>query len=519
MAARYQVSLALDGESGGAPVAVAALTLREEYSAGWEGRAVLALAADVPLGIGEIFGAVLDRGIVPGSSVVVRLAIVDDGAPAEDPGRTVRSWPCVVAGIEPEPPPPDGSRAECVVELEDPVRRLFPVPIRAVFAGCSIAEMTGGAIALAAGADGAPSLNPILPGTGAVTVVDATREALAAIPYAIACGESLGEWLERVHAPLGVRSELRTLSDGGLEWTLTDRAPGGDSVDASLVSNAGENGFDAAEVRLLAVRGRPGEARRGAVLDDIEEPVLWRFDPDLPVGTLIEGAGIGPDEAGFRADLDSQRAHLELLTIEIGSREPGLRPGTLMRIRGLELADIDRWQVARVVHEVRGRTYASRAQVLRGDAAWRPRQPPAASPRTVTAIVSGDDDALPNEPVPRDRLGRIPVRIPFRVGAPNGTVAGEGADTGAHPRIEVPVVQAMAGALHGLVPAHRNGDACRVTVHHPFSAEIDGFTYRGASEVYDGGSLASGWTGFIVEHDGAEAWSGWTFERADEDPA
>ena len=419
----------------------------------------------------------------------------------------------MVAGVEPEPPPPDASRAECVVALEDPVRRLFPTPIRAVFAGCSIAEMTGGAIGLAAGTHGAPSLNPILPETGAVTVVDATREALATIPYAIACGESLGEWLERVHAPLGVRSELRSLSDGGLELTLSDRIPGGEWVDANLVSNFGEDGDEAGEVRLRAVRGRPGEARRGALLDDIEEPVLWRFDPDLPVGTLIEGAGIGPDEAAFRADLDSQRVFLELLTIEIGSREPCLRPGTRMRIGGLELADIDRWQVARVVHEVRGRTYASRAQVLRGDAAWRARPPPAASPRTVVGIVSGEDDALPNEPVPRDRFGRIPVRVPFSVRASNGA----GAD--ANPRIEIPVVQVMAGALHGFAPGHRNGDACRLTVHHPFSAEIDGFSYRGAREVYGGESLASGWSGFIVEHDGAKAWSGWAFERVDEDSA
>ena len=514
MASRCLVSLELDRASEGGPVSVAALELEEEYSAGWKGRAVLALAADLPLGIGEIFGAVLDRGILPGSSVTVRISLVDDDAAAEDSGRIVRTWPCVVARIEPEVPPPDGSRAECVIELEDPVRHRFPFPLRAVFAGCSIAEMTGGALGLAAGLDGTPSLEPVLPGAGSVTVVDATREALGSIPYAIASGESLGDWLDAIHSPLGVRRELRSLPGGGLEWTLTDRAPGGGHfVDATLDSSLGEEGSDATEVRLCAVHGRPGEARRGAVLDDIEESVLWRFDPSLPVGTLIEGTGVGPDEAWLRADLDYQRAFLELLAIEIGSRDPGLRPGTLMRIRGLELADIDRWQVTRVAHQVRGRTYANRAEVLRGDAAWRPPRAPAAPPRTLTATVAGEEDALPNEPVPRDPIGRIPVRIPFSTQAPDGTAAG------AQSRIELPVVQPMAGALHGFAPVHRNGDACRLTVHHPFSAEIDGFVYRGAREVYDGDSLAAGWAGFIVEHDGGKAWSGWAFERAVDDAA
>ena len=187
------------------------------------------------------------------------------------------------------------------------------------------------------------------------------------------------------------------------------------------------------------------------------------------------------------------------------------RPGSLIEIRDLELADIERWQVVRVLHEVRGGTYANRILVLRGDVAWRPRPPPAPAPCTFTAFVSGEPEMLPNEPVPRDRLGRIPVRIPFAVALRDGD------EEIPAPRVSLPIVQPMAGALHGFVPGHRNGDACRVTVHHPFHAEIDGFVYREAQQVYGGGSLAPGWAGIIVEHDGADAWSGWTFERGDEE--
>ena len=533
MAERFLASLELDGRTGSAPVPVADLTVREEYSAGWAGRAVLALAADAPLGIGEIFGAVLARGVVPGTGVIVHLSLADEEAPPEDRGRTVRSWPCVISRIEPESPPPDASRAECVVDFVDPIRRLHAVSIHGVFAECSVGEMSGGAISLAAGMDGAPTRTPVLPGTGSLTVVEETREALSSIPYSIACGESLAEWLERVHAPLGVRSELRGLDDGGLEWRLSDRVPGGEPLSMSLDSReggtggegGGEDGPEPGAVRIRAMHGRAGAIRRGAVLDDIEEAALWRFESDLPVGTLIEGAGVGPDEAWLRSTFDDQRADLELLTLDVESCEPVLRPGGLIRIEGLELADIELWQFGRVVHEVRGGTYVNRALVLRGDAAWRPGLPAAPVPRTVTAFVAGDDEALPSEPVPRDRIGRVPVRFSFGIAAA-AAAADEDDDKdkdkdggSGEARISLPVVQPMAGALHGFAPGHRAGDVCRVTVHTPFSAEIDGFVYREARPVYDGGGLAPGWAGIIVEHDGKKAWSGWAFEPAPEDPA
>ena len=519
MATRYRASLDLGGGTGNAPVPVALLALREEYSAGWEGRAVLALSADTPLGIGEILGAVLDRGVVPGCTVIVRLALADEEAPEGDSGKVVRTWPCVIVRVDPEPPPPDASRAECVVELKDPVRHLFPVPIRAVFAERSIGEMTGGALAVAGGMAPTPALAPLLPTAGSVSVVEDTRDSLSSIPYAIACGETLGEWLERVHAPLGVRTELRGLDDGGVEWTLSDRPPGGEPSEVSLAAAEDEDGSGSgsgagpgpATVRIRAIRGRAGRPRFGAVLDDIEQPVVWRFDSEFPVGSLIEGAGVGPDEAWRRATFEEDRGWIDLLGIELESRQPELRPGSLVAIRGLELAGIASWQVVRVRHEVRGGTYENRFLVLRGDVAWRPPPPPPAAPCTVTAFVSGDAELLANEPVPRDRLGRIPVRFPFQGGL------SEGDDEGAAPRIKLAIVQPMAGALHGLAPGHRNGDACRVTVHHPFHAEIDGFTYREAQQVYTGAGLAPGWAGIIVEHDGAKAWSGWTFERGGEE--
>ena len=173
----------------------------------------------------------------------------------------VRTWPCVIVRVEPEPPPPDASRAECVVELKDPIRQLCPVPIRAVFAGRSIGEMTGGALAVAGGMDAAPSLAPLLPATGPVSVVEDTRESLSSIPYAIACGESLGEWLERVHAPLGIRTELRGLADGRVELTLSDRSPGASPsrcVSSRPTTKTAPVPPRSGSVRSGAERGGPG---------------------------------------------------------------------------------------------------------------------------------------------------------------------------------------------------------------------------------------------------------------------
>ena len=79
------------------------------------------------------------------------------------------------------------------------------------------------------------------------------------------------------------------------------------------------------------------------------------------------------------------------------------------------------------------------------------------------------------------------------------------------PRIPLPVVKPMAGALHGFIVAHRHGDTCRVAVHSPFSAEIVGFQYRDDRKI--NADLSTSLAGLVVEHNYAQAWSGLVFRR------
>ena len=82
------------------------------------------------------------------------------------------------------------------------------------------------------------------------------------------------------------------------------------------------------------------------------------------------------------------------------------------------------------------------------------------------------------------------------------------------PLIPVTVVEPMAGALHGFITGHRQGDVCRVAVHDPFTAEIVGFQYRDDRRINQ--DLRGALGGLVVEHNFADAWSGMVFRRTED---
>ena len=82
------------------------------------------------------------------------------------------------------------------------------------------------------------------------------------------------------------------------------------------------------------------------------------------------------------------------------------------------------------------------------------------------------------------------------------------------PRIPLSVIEPMAGALHGFITAHRQGDICRVAVHDPFNAEIVGFQYRDDRRINR--DLSDAVTGLVVEHNFSQAWSGVVFRRTED---
>ena len=81
------------------------------------------------------------------------------------------------------------------------------------------------------------------------------------------------------------------------------------------------------------------------------------------------------------------------------------------------------------------------------------------------------------------------------------------------PRIPLPMINPMAGAMHGFIAAHRHGDICRVAVHSPLNAEIVGFQYRDDRKINV--DLAGAVAGFVVEHNYGQAWSGLVFRQND----
>jgi len=89
----------------------------------------------------------------------------------------------------------------------------------------------------------------------------------------------------------------------------------------------------------------------------------------------------------------------------------------------------------------------------------------------------------------------------------------DAADEQQPPRLPLPVVEPMAGGLHGFVTAHRQGDACRVAVYNVLNAEIIGFQYRRDRDLTD--AIRGATAGIVVEHDLRNAWSGILFRMTE----
>ena len=120
-------------------------------------------------------------------------------------------------------------------------------------------------------ANGKPTTSPKLPGLPPVRVVAEYRDALNEIPYVIAAGQRLGDWLADFLAMLGLRAELRGFEDGRTDLTLTDSVPRGQPFEMPVVTPTGTDppGSDSSDSILISNHtALPGAPLRGALLDD-----------------------------------------------------------------------------------------------------------------------------------------------------------------------------------------------------------------------------------------------------------
>ena len=547
-------------------VVVPALTVmvEERRGGGWTGAA----RVNPRLASAEAaFDTLLRDGLVPGSAVLVSL-VLSVGSRYE--GVVVRSWPSVVTSVSTRWWHSENSNREAFagITFRDPLSYLRSRTIWATYANCSLGEILGGALSSAAGGDGRPTRAPVLPGMSAVHIGETLRDGIGEVPYAIAAGEPMGYWLSGIFGRLGVRPEMRGDATGRLVIDLHDGTPSESRVngDGGVWMTVNPRAVPSATNLVLDATGTgPGLPARGALLDDPASGGVKRFGRPGPVDTVVAADGTDAAEAEKRATFGRARVGLSRVRVSMKSRQPGLLPGRVVRIgipphllfggryQGwadgyVTLFGANEWQVADVSHLYSHGGYWNTAEFEKIGAGWRPAVPPEESVKFVSGVVD-DGESDSGVPIERDRLGRIPVKLPFffeargaearapeagapEAGAPEAGAPEAGAPEAGAPEADAPEagapeagdvpwpptlllapVQPVAGNAHGFVRDHRQGDWCRVAVVNPFYAEIVGFGWR--DDRYLSARVSDATMGMVVRQ-GPEEWRGMLF-RPNED--
>ena len=189
------------------------------------------------IGIGDAFGAVLGNRVIPGRHVIVRLSLFTDGTGTNLDGTIVRTLAGRGRRADSVSGPGRPDEGQLPAALERPCHLPGSRPIWGAYRAESIGRIVGGALSLAAGGDGKPTLEPILPGLPPVQIVEGCREDLDMLPYAVAAGQTLGEWLRDLLGLLGVRVEMLCTTENKVAVILTDRPPIGQTVNMSLAGS------------------------------------------------------------------------------------------------------------------------------------------------------------------------------------------------------------------------------------------------------------------------------------------
>ena len=404
---------------------LASLVASEGYNIGWCAHALFVFG--VPGGGAtrvDILATLADRGLSPGRRAKVNLRVEAEGNEHLH-NQTIRTWPCMVSQMIPVESE-DDTRAMCRIELVDPLGYLASREIWGAFRDVSASELVGGAIALAAGTDAGPTTEVATAWLPKISVKARHRDALDVIPYAIASGETLGEWLARVLGMLGLRAELFAQDGGDTQVLyLTDALAHRGSFEMHVERDGVELGDDEqGRDGGISIRSRvafPGHPLRAALLDDPTQGTPRMVTGFGPVGHVVRAQGADLDEVTERAWHEVRRGFCEALMVRAASGHPGIEPGCTITLNET-INRIDHWQVASARHLVSEGAYDNDATLLRADTAWHPPEPDPRGTVIVSAMVDHSEESLYFETVPRDRLGRINVRFSF-LPAPNTEVA------------------------------------------------------------------------------------------------
>ncbi len=432
MAVRYSGFLSVPQKEV-AVIPATSFDVQESYHYGWQARVEVSVESELPIPAGSLLSALAAKGVVPGRQAIVQLATLTEDEEEEHLGVVVRSWPSVVQELQPWREDETSRKITCGIQMADLISHLSDRPIWGAYRAVSLAEIVGGALTLAGGGDGQPTTTPFLPGYLPVFIEDTVRADLHEIPYVVAAGETLGSWLLDLLGRLGVCMELWGIPSGGLRIKLKDNATGvhpiamqvipeipDESQSAEAEVETESTGSATPQAQISAVRGyvssiqaSSGEIIRGGLLDDPVQGAFRRFgNPFGSVGMVTSGPQISFEEADRRFNHGIDHVYVNMLKLQFATRQPGVQPGRRVTMDHTVL-NIDEWQVSFAYHRLRGDSYSNVGLLLRADTPWRPPMPAMRSPVIVPGIVNGGDDLYLNEPVERDRLGRIPISFPF----------------------------------------------------------------------------------------------------------
>ena len=386
--------------------------LGESYSTGWSANALITASSEEARLTGEqMLGVVTAHGVQAGFPVVME--IVFDGGPYN--GIVLRGWPAIIVHVLPERT--GEHTAACSVKLVDPVSYLASRTVWGVYRGASPAEIVGGAISLAAGGDGKPTTEVRISGLPRIDIQAGYRTAIRIVPYAIASGETLGEWLATLLSGLGLRAELEgMLHDDSILLSLRDTRPVlSPRTMLVLDDDTVTTPQDTSDYGPIAIRGHaafPGMDLRAGLLDDPTKGSARPLASLGVVGHVFSESELNVDEATERLYREVTGRYSEMLMLRAASRQPAIQPGTVIEL-SREVHGSQTWQVASVLHTMRGEVYDNDMTLMGGTTGWYPPLPLVEPSRFVSAIVDGGKDFRYLQPVPRDRLGRIKVTFVF----------------------------------------------------------------------------------------------------------
>ena len=541
----------IDTLDGGAIVPLLEWQVYESRQ-GWMGFGIVDPGSGGPIPSAEALKRVLDYGIHPEAPAAVGLWVQGAAPPESESGGgegsasardlvSVRTWPAMVTEVG---TPAGGlvSGSGVVVLFSDPIRYLLDARIWGAWKNITPGELLGAALSLATGGDGQPTLSPTLPGMPLLKIKETLSESVPDIPYVIATGEPLGDLLARLFSRLGIRIELLGAQDGHIDVNLRDTPPDGAPVSMTLLPGIAT----ATNAVISGARQRRHPGVRGVLFDGIAlgEPLRLGEETDA-VGDLLYSVGLDLEEAEHLAGFEDERADLELSGVHVVTGQPGLHPGRLLSFSNRTVAGAHTWQVSRVWHGAADGRYRNGADLVKAGVSWRPWRPDTHPPVTVTGTVD-DGSSERGAFITRDDLGRIPVTLGFFARGtaedveasteggelpestsfknldPGGDESepspdDEGGATGEPApepvQLALHIIEPMAGGSHGFIVNHRQGDVCRVSVHHPMWAEVSGFSFAYDSVV--GANLVDV-SAAIVMGNLDEQWSGMLFQSGDE---